>query len=64
MNRFPPGIKETVAKVAKDELYHVTFGERLLIKYCITEELQEKARKATFEALDLMKKAREVFVSI
>lgn len=64
LNKFPPDIKKTVDKVYKDEKYHVTFGKQLLIKYCINEELQKKAREATYEALSLMQKAREIFVLI
>ncbi|MGX4607792.1 hypothetical protein [Priestia sp. JNUCC 25] len=63
-NRFPESIKKTVEKVAKDELFHVSFGKKLLEKYCTTPELQERAYKATREAMEIMKNARKVFVNI
>lgn len=64
LDRFPKKINETVKKVYKDELYHVTFAKRLLIKYCTDEKSQNKAKNAANEALILMKKAREVFVNV
>jgi rubrerythrin len=64
LERFPESIRNTVEKVAKDEHFHVSFGCTLLKKYCTTPELQERALKATREAMKLMRQAREVFVQI
>jgi hypothetical protein len=61
LNKFPPHIRETVNKVAKDERYHVSFGMKLLRKYCVTEEQKQLARTSSLESLDHMRKAREVF---
>lgn len=63
-NRFPDDINRTVKRVLKDERYHVSFGCRLLAKYCNTKQLQDKARAATFNAMQLMLKARDVFVPV
>lgn len=64
LTKFPPTLRATVEKVMNDEKFHVAFGKKLLAKYCTTPALQKKARDATFEALDRMKKGREVFVQI
>lgn len=62
LNKFPKNIRETVVKVIKDEQYHVSFGVKLLRKYCITDEHKQLARQATLESLAHMQNAREVFV--
>ncbi|MGG2119879.1 ferritin-like domain-containing protein [Bacillus bombysepticus] len=64
LERFPEPIRQTVERVSKDEKFHVSFGRTLLKKYCTTPELQERAYKATKEAMKLMKEARGVFVQI
>jgi len=64
MTKFPPAIRATVEKVSKDEKFHVAFGRRLLAKYCTTPELQERARRSTQDALNLMSAARRVFVKV
>lgn len=63
LNKFPIRIRETVAKVIKDERLHVSFGIKLLRKYCITDEDKALARKAALESLAHMQTAREVFVA-
>lgn len=62
VNRFPARMRKTVEKVAADEKYHVSFGMKLLAKYCNTPELQARARASTFDALARMRRARAVFV--
>lgn len=64
MDKFPAEIQATVRKVARDEKFHVAIGKRLLSKYCTTAELQDRARGATRNALDLMSAARRVFVRV
>jgi hypothetical protein len=61
-HRFPSTIKETLTTVIKDETYHVSFAAKLLRKYCITEKLQNLARRSALESLEYMQRAREVFV--
>jgi rubrerythrin len=61
LDKFPPHIRATVVKVAKDEKYHVSFGLKLLRKYCVTDEQKQLARKSALESMNYMKKAREVF---
>lgn len=63
-NKFPNNIKETVKNVMKDERYHVSFGCKLLARYCTTEDLQELAWNSTFESMDYMERARKDFVNI
>lgn len=63
-DRFPQEIQLTLTKLLKDERYHISFGKRLLDKYCKTATQKEIATKAAFESLKHMKKAREVFVHI
>lgn len=62
--KFPAAIRATVERVCKDERYHVSFGQKLLARYCDTPALQARARAATYEALERMKKGREVFVRV
>jgi len=64
MDKFPAAIRATVDKVCRDEKFHVAFGRRLLAKYCTTAELQERARRSTADALNLMSAARRVFVKV
>ncbi|EOW9529293.1 ferritin-like domain-containing protein [Bacillus cytotoxicus] len=64
LERFPEPIRKTVEKVSKDELFHVSFGKKLLEKYCTTPELQERAYKAMHEAMEIMRDARKVFVKL
>ncbi len=64
INNFPPRIKNTVKKIIKDENYHVSFGVKLLRKYCVTNDQKELAKASALESLNHMKKAREVFVKI
>jgi len=63
LNKFPEDIKETVTKIIKDEQYHVSFGIKLLRKYCVTDEQKALAKRAALESLHHMQRAREVFVS-
>ena len=64
LTKFPAPLRATVEKVVRDEKFHVAFGRKLLATYCTTPALQERARSATFAALERMGRAREVFVEI
>jgi rubrerythrin len=64
LNHFPKDLKTTVEKILKDEHYHVSFGCRLLAKYCESKDLQERAYTATLQAMEFMTKARNVFVTL
>lgn len=63
-HRMPEKIKKTMEQVIKDERYHVSFGMKLLNKYCITENQKDLAKSAAFESLQYMKKARSAFFNI
>lgn len=59
---FPLEVKKIVRLVMKDEKYHVSFGSKLLAKYCTTKNLQKLARDSAYFALENMEKARDEFI--
>lgn len=63
-DRMPEEIKTTLEKVIKDERYHVSFGKRLLDKYCNTESKRKLARETAYSSMKYMFNARSVFVQI
>ena len=50
--------------IQPDEEWHHNFGRSILIKYAITPELQEKARRATLHTLKIADELREVAIKI
>jgi len=63
LDRFPLQLRDYVARITRDEHYHVTFGKNLLSRYCKTEEQRQLARKAIKESMHHMGVARKSFVA-
>ena len=59
--RLPDDVQRNFERILPDEQFHMRLGRKVLEKYCITEDQQERARARVIRTLDLQQAAREGF---
>ena len=57
----PRFVQKTLDRILPDERFHVKLGKQCVIKYCITEEQQQRVRDRVDHTLVLQQRARSAF---
>ena len=60
-DRLPADVQKNFERILPDEQFHMKLGRKVLEKYCVTEDQQERARARVMRTLELQQAAREGF---